>query len=104
MTSRPRPRSLRANATPPRTGRAADHALAIALAALLIVLVSSPFAAAAADYGRVATSTIAPGIYLFTTTPYGDAGFGGNAVAIVSDGPDGGVVLFDTSGTPASGE
>ncbi|HYM24078.1 MAG TPA: MBL fold metallo-hydrolase [Vicinamibacterales bacterium] len=54
----------------------------------------------AADYGRVSMTAVAPGVYLFTTEPYGDVGLGGNAVAIVTDE---GVVLFDTSGTPASG-
>ena len=53
----------------------------------------------AADYGKVTMSKIAAGVYLFTTSRYGDVGFGGNSVAILTDD---GVVMFDTSGTPAS--
>jgi glyoxylase-like metal-dependent hydrolase (beta-lactamase superfamily II) len=45
-------------------------------------------------------STVAEGVYLFTTSSYGDVGFGGNSVAILTDD---GVVMFDTSGTPDSG-
>jgi hypothetical protein len=47
----------------------------------------------------VTTSKVADGIYLFQTSRYGDVGFGGNAVAILTDD---GVVMFDSSGTPAS--
>jgi hypothetical protein len=36
---------------------------------------------------------------MFTKTPYGDVGFGGNAAAIVTGE---GVVMFDTSGTPGT--
>jgi glyoxylase-like metal-dependent hydrolase (beta-lactamase superfamily II) len=54
----------------------------------------------AEDYGKVTASKVATGVYLFTTSPYGDVGFGGNSVAILTDE---GVVMFDTSGTPASG-
>jgi glyoxylase-like metal-dependent hydrolase (beta-lactamase superfamily II) len=57
--------------------------------------------AEAADYGKVTTSKVADGIYLFTTSRYGDVGFGGNAVAILTDD---GVVMFDSSGTPASAQ
>ena len=53
------------------------------------------------DYGRVTVANVAAGVYLFTTVPYGDVGFGGNSVAIITDD---GVVMFDTSGTPSSGE
>ncbi len=42
-------------------------------------------------------SEIAPGIHLFRTEPYGDVGFDGNAVAIVSNA---GVLVFDANGTP----
>ena len=52
-------------------------------------------------YGKVTSSKVAEGIYLFTTTPYGDVGFGGNAVAILTEE---GVVLFDTGGTPAGAQ
>jgi cyclase len=54
-----------------------------------------------ADYGKVTSSKVAEGVYLFTTSPYGDVGFGGNSVAIITDE---GVVMFDTSGTPATGQ
>lgn len=54
-----------------------------------------------ADNGRVISTQIAKGVYLFQTTAYGDVGFGGNSVAILTDE---GVVVFDTSGTPASGK
>jgi cyclase len=42
---------------------------------------------------------IAPGIHLFATAPYGDAGLDGNSIAIVSSD---GVMVFDTNGTPAA--
>jgi len=42
---------------------------------------------------------VAPGIHVFMTPPYGDVGFDGNSVAIVSDD---GVLVFDTNGTPAA--
>ena len=61
-------------------------------------MVSSGFAA---DYGKVSSAKVADGVYLFTTTRYGDVGFGGNSVAILTTD---GVVMFDTSGTPASGQ
>jgi glyoxylase-like metal-dependent hydrolase (beta-lactamase superfamily II) len=54
-----------------------------------------------ADYGKVTMSKVADGIYLFTTSPYGDVGFGGNAVAILTGE---GVVMFDTGGTLAADE
>ena len=55
----------------------------------------------AADFGKVTTSKVADGLYLFTTARYGDVGFGGNAVAMLTDD---GIVMFDTSGTPASAQ
>jgi len=42
---------------------------------------------------------IAPGIHLFATAPYGDAGLDGNSIAILSSD---GVMVFDTNGTPAA--
>jgi cyclase len=53
----------------------------------------------AADYGKTTTTKVADGIYLFTTTGYGDVGLSGNSIAVVSKD---GVLLFDTSGTPAT--
>ena len=51
----------------------------------------------AKDFGKVTSQKVAEGVYLFTTTPYGDAGLSGNSVAIVSDE---GVLVFDANGTP----
>lgn len=42
---------------------------------------------------------VAPGIYLFQTARYGDAGLDGNSVVIVADD---GVLVFDANGTPAA--
>lgn len=55
----------------------------------------------AAESGKVTSAEIAKGVYLFQTAPYGDAGFGGNSVVILTEE---GVVVFDTSGTPANGK
>lgn len=52
---------------------------------------------AAKDYGKVTSQKVAEGIYLFTTTPYGDVGLSGNSVAVVSDD---GVLVFDSNATP----
>jgi hypothetical protein len=42
---------------------------------------------------------LAPGIFLFSTPPYGDVGLDGNSIAILcSDG----VLVFDTNGTPGA--
>lgn len=53
----------------------------------------------ATDYGKVTTRKVADGVFLFTTTPYGDVGFCGNSVAILSDE---GVLVFDSGATPAT--
>jgi len=42
---------------------------------------------------------VAPGVFLFQTAPYGDAGLDGNSVVIVGDD---GVLVFDANGTPAA--
>jgi glyoxylase-like metal-dependent hydrolase (beta-lactamase superfamily II) len=68
------------------------------MAMMLLVLACS---AVAADSGKVTSSRVADGVYLFTTSRYGDVGFGGNAIAILTEE---GVVMFDTSGTPASAQ
>ena len=44
---------------------------------------------------------VAEGVYVFVTPPYGDMGFDGNSVAILSSE---GVLVFDTNGTPAAAE
>jgi len=69
--------------------------------ALIAIGVFASAPGSAVEYGKVKMSKVAAGLYLFTTSPYGDVGLGGNSVAIVTDE---GVVMFDTSGTPASGE
>jgi len=68
----------------------------VALALLALTCTSE-----SADFGKVSGSKVADGVYLFTTSRYGDVGFGGNAVAILTGE---GVVMFDTSGTPASAQ
>jgi glyoxylase-like metal-dependent hydrolase (beta-lactamase superfamily II) len=83
---------------------AARGAVVRAIAIVFFLLLcgrSAADAGPAGEYGKVSSAKVADGIYLFTTSPYGDVGFGGNAVAILTDE---GVVLFDTSGTPACGE
>jgi cyclase len=52
---------------------------------------------AAAEFGKVTSTKVADGIYLFTTAPYADAGLSGNSVAILSSE---GVLVFDANGTP----
>jgi len=52
---------------------------------------------AGGDFGKVTTHKIAEGVYLFTTTPYGDVGLSGNSVAVLSRD---GVLVFDACGTP----
>ena len=42
---------------------------------------------------------VARGVYLFRTAPYGEVGLDGNAIAVVTEG---GVLVFDTNGTPAA--
>lgn len=44
-------------------------------------------------------SEAAPGVWLFRTEPYGDAGLDGNSVAIVTSE---GVLMLDANGTPAA--
>ena len=44
-------------------------------------------------------SQVSPGIWLFRTTPYGDAGLDGNAIAVVGNDA---VLVFDANGTPAA--
>jgi glyoxylase-like metal-dependent hydrolase (beta-lactamase superfamily II) len=66
-----------------------------ALTALNICLSASH--CAAKNFGKVTSQKVADGVYLFTTTPYGDAGLSGNSVAVLSDQ---GVLVFDSNGTP----
>ena len=76
-------------------------ALRLKLVLLATCLFPVALLCSAPDYGKVTIFKVADGVYLFTTSPYGDVGFGGNSVAILTDE---GVVMFDTSGTPASGQ
>lgn len=77
------------------------HIVQVRVVQILICLCALAGIGLGADYGKVTMSQVATGVYLFTTSPYGDVGFGGNSVAILTDE---GVVMFDTSGTPASGQ
>lgn len=46
-----------------------------------------------------ARQEVAPGVFLFQTTPYGEVGLDGNAAVVTSDD---GVLVFDSNGTPAA--
>ncbi len=50
-----------------------------------------------ADYGAVTVHKVAEGVYLFTTSSYGDVGLCGNSVAILTDE---GVLAFDSGAVP----
>src|SRR5262245_4705253 len=63
----------------------------------LVCLVSMP--CFADDYGKVTTEKVAEGVYLFTTSSYGDVGMCGNSVAIITEEC---VLMFDSSSTPAT--
>jgi cyclase len=54
-----------------------------------------------ADFAKTITTKVADGVYLFTTTGYGDVGLNGNVTAIITDE---GVVVFDSAGTPPVAE
>src|SRR3954451_7932715 len=56
---------------------------------------------AADEYGKVNIEKVAPDVYLFSTTGYGDVGLGGNCIAVISND---GVLVFDTSGTPSTAQ
>ena len=55
----------------------------------------------AQDRPAPTTAEVSPGVFLFTTRPYGDVGLDGNSIAIVGRG---GVLVFDTNGTPAAAD
>jgi len=55
----------------------------------------------ASEAGKVTTHKLAEGVYLFTTTGYGDAGLCGNSVAIISDDS---VLVFDSGGIPETAQ
>src|SRR5258708_5936595 len=73
------------------------RACAISKLFLLLCLMVPAITCRADDYGKVTTSKVADGVYLFTTTPYAEAGFCGNSVAVITDE---GVLLFDSSALP----
>ena len=68
---------------------------------VIIAILAAVFPAAAQPYGKVTATKVADGVYLFSTSRYGDVGFCGNVVAIVSSD---GVALFDSGGTPATAQ
>ena len=53
--------------------------------------------AAATEFGKVTVRKVADGVYLFTTSSYGDVGMCGNSVAILSDD---GALVFDSTALP----
>ena len=65
---------------------------------LLVLIYSFCFAG---EYGSVTSQKVADGVYLFTTTPYGDVGLSGNSVAVVTGEA---VLVFDTNGIPETAE
>jgi cyclase len=66
---------------------------------LVLALALWSIPAAAQNRPAPTRTELAPGIFLFTTQPYGDVGLDGNSVAILSRD---GVLVFDTNGTPAA--
>jgi cyclase len=68
---------------------------------LLIWTLLFTFCAFAADYAKTTSTKVADGVYLFTTSGYGDVGLNGNVTAIITDE---GVVVFDSAGTPPVAE
>jgi cyclase len=63
--------------------------------------VSAQNQSSGAAQGRPAPTRteLAPGVFLFSTPPYGDVGLDGNSIAVVSSD---GVLVFDSNGTPAA--
>src|ERR1044071_8635111 len=68
------------------------------LAAACVVLAQG-LSISGIDRPAPVVTTIADGVFLFQTAPYGDVGLDGHSVAIV--GRDG-VLMFDTNGTPSA--
>jgi cyclase len=66
-------------------------------AILLGGIIAAGAAPPAAEYGRVTGRKVAEGIYLYTTSPYGDVGMCGNSVAILTED---GVLVFDSGAIP----
>lgn len=68
---------------------------------LLLLALLAPGLAAAATRPAPTRTEVAPGVHLFQTAPYGDVGLDGNSVVIIADG---GVLVFDSNGTPAAAQ
>ncbi len=66
---------------------------------LWLALLLLPMARTAVAHPAPTKITVADGVFLFRTEPYGDVGLDGNAVAILSED---GVLVFDANGTPAA--
>jgi glyoxylase-like metal-dependent hydrolase (beta-lactamase superfamily II) len=66
---------------------------------LTAALLLMPLAAVAAGRPAPKKTTIAEGVFLFSTPAYGDVGLDGNSVVILSAD---GVLVFDSNGTPAA--
>lgn len=66
---------------------------------IVAIIAAAACQVSAEDYGKVTATKVADGVYLFSTSRYGDVGFCGNVIAIVSSD---GVALFDSGGTPAT--
>jgi cyclase len=66
---------------------------------LSVLLALLPLSGSAQIRPAPVVTTIAAGVLLFETAPYGDVGLDGNAVAII--GRDG-VLVFDSNGTPGA--
>ena len=72
----------------------------LARAALLAAVALSTHRVAAQPFRPLPTRVdVAPGVYLFQTARYGDAGLDGNSVAVVGND---GVLVLDANGTPAA--
>ncbi len=71
-----------------------------AAAILAIAALVGRGALLAADYGTVTVHKVAEGVYLFTTSPYGDVGMCGNSVAVLTGE---GVLVFDSGALPETG-
>jgi cyclase len=65
----------------------------VTLAALMLPLIAAPTRPAPKKL------EVAPGVFVFMTTPYGGVGLDGNSVVVLSRD---GVLVFDSNGTPAA--
>lgn len=65
----------------------------------LFVVLACAISVSAQERRAPTRTEISPGIYVFSTPPYGDVGLDGNAIAITSRD---GVLVFDSNGTPSA--